>query len=104
MGCPAFDFWFDRDHPGTPHLRMPRNALVAAAEQYGFSVNVWSAPAAETSFGSLAGAIAVGHPVMAPDSDGNWLIVTGYKAAEDRVYVLKSGQGQPTPLARGHQP
>jgi outer membrane protein assembly factor BamD (BamD/ComL family) len=97
----AFDFWFEADRPDAPHLRMPRNALVVAAEQHGFSANVWSAPSAETSFASLAGAIAAGHPVMVPVSGGNWLIVTGYKAAEDRVYVLESGQGQPKAMSRG---
>lgn len=96
----AFDFWFSRERPDAPHLRMPRNALVAAAEQYGFSVNVWSAPSAEASFASLAGAIAAGHPVMAPTASGNWLIVTGYKAAEDRVYVLEVGRPGPSALAR----
>ncbi|MCE5238021.1 tetratricopeptide repeat protein [bacterium] len=97
----AFDFWFEADQPDAPRLRLPRNALSDATEQYGFSVNVSAVASAEASFAGLSGAIAAGHPAMVPvTSGGNWWIVAGYKPAEDLVYVLGPGQRAPRAMAR----
>ena len=97
----AFDFWFEADRPDAPRLRLPRNTLSDAAEQYGFSVNVSAVPSAEASFAGLSGAIAAGHPAMVPVTGaGDWWIVAGYKPAEDRVYVLGPGQRAPQAMAR----
>lgn len=98
----AFEFLYRSDQPQAMVNTLARNALTLAAEQYGFATNVWSAASADASFASLSQAIAQGRPVMAPASDGNWLIVTGYKPAEDRVYVLAPGQTQPQTMSRAH--
>lgn len=90
----AFDFFYDPDRPSATTTTLARNVLGLAAEQYGFGVNVWSAPSAEASFASVTQALSQGHPVMVPQADtGVWLIVTGYKPAEDQVYVLRPGGG-----------
>lgn len=97
----AFVFAYDPERPRATTSLLERGALIAAAEQYGFATNVWSAPAADGSFASLAQSIGEGRPVMLPQSGGgNWLIVTGYRPAEDRVYVLLPGQSQPQALSR----
>lgn len=97
----AFAFVYDPDNPSATTSWLERGALTAAAEQYGFASNVWSAPSADGSFASLVQAIGQGRPVMVPQpTGGNWLIVTGYKPAEERLYVLLPGQPNPLALTR----
>ncbi len=89
----AFAFYFEPDNLAAPWRHLPAKALIEAAEQYGFSVNVSSVPAAEAAFSSLAGVIAAGQPVMIPLAGSfRWGIVVGYKPAEERVYLLEAGQ------------
>lgn len=95
----AFDFAYDPDHASTPDLG--RNVLATAAEQYGFGVNVWSAPSADASFASLVQALSQGRPAMIPlSSGGAWALVIGYKPAEERVYLLSAGRRSPEALSR----
>lgn len=85
----AFDFVYNPQRPDATRLWLSRNALSVVAEQYGFAVNTWSAPDAASSFASLAQSIGQGTPVMVPQADnGRWLIVAGYRPAEDQVLVL----------------
>jgi TolA-binding protein len=97
----AFAFVYDPDNPSATTGWLERGALTAAAEQYGFASNVWSAASADGSFASLVQAISQGQPVMVPQAAlGNWMIVTGYKPAEERLYVLLPGQPQAVALTR----
>ena len=97
----AFAFVYDPDNPAATTGRLERGVLTAAAEQYGFASNVWSAPSAEGSFAALVQAISQGRPVMVPQASfGNWLIVTGYKPAEEQLYVLRPGAASATTMTR----
>ncbi len=97
----AFEFRYDPANPGVTTAHLPRGALTAAAEHCGFAVVTWSASSAEASFSSLAQNIGQGRPVMVPQrGQGRWLIVTGYRPAEDRVYVLPGRNGQPRSMSR----
>lgn len=97
----AFEFHYDPADPSVSAARLARGALTEAAEQCGFAVITWSAPSAEASFASLAQNIGQGRPVMVPQRQGGrWLIVTGYRPAEDRVYVLPGRNGQPRAMSR----
>lgn len=89
----AFQLHFDAANPAAEPIRLPRNALSRVAEEYGFSTNVWSAPAADASFIGLAQAVGQGRPVMVPQrsGDGEWMIVTGFRPAEEQVHVLEPG-------------
>jgi TolA-binding protein len=97
----AFAFAYDPQRPQATTGLLERNALTVAAEQYGFASNVWSASSADGSFASLVQAIGQGRPVMVPQTTaGNWLIVTGYRPAEERLSVLSAGNNQPQSLSR----
>lgn len=97
----AFAFVYDPDDPSATTSRLERGALTAAAEQYGYTTNVWSSPSADGSFASLVQAISGGRPVMVPQTAlGNWMIVTGYKPAEERLYVLQPGRTSALVLTR----
>jgi TolA-binding protein len=97
----AFEFHYDPKSPDLTGARLARSALAVAAEQYGFAVITWSAPSAEASFASLAQNISQGRPVMVPQAGaGRWLIVTGYRPAENRLYVLPGRNGQARPLSK----
>lgn len=97
----AFAFVYDPQRPQATTGLLERNALTVAAEHFGFASNVWSASSADGSFASLVQAIAQGRPVMVPQSTGgNWLIVTGYRPAEERISVLSAGNKQPQSLTR----
>jgi len=88
----AFAFYFEPNNLAAPWRHLPAKALIEAAEQYGFSVNVSSVPSAEAAFASLAGVIASGQPVMIPlAGSSRWGLVVGYKPAEERVYLLEAG-------------
>jgi TolA-binding protein len=96
----AFVFAYDPQRPQATTSLLERNALTVAAEQFGFASNVWSASSADGSFASLVQAIGQGRPVMVPQaSGGNWLIVTGYRPAEERLFVLSAGSKQPQTLS-----
>lgn len=97
----ALDFWFEPDRPHAPRMRLSRDALMNAAEQYGFSTNVNSMPSADGAFNGLSGTIAAGHPVMIPlAGSSEWAVVSGYKPAEDVVYVLEAGRQRPAAMSR----
>lgn len=89
----AFEFTYSPTDPDATTTSLSHNALTLAAESYGFAANTWSAPAAQASFASLTQSIQQGTPVMVPANGGTWLIVTGYRPAEDRVYVLPGSRG-----------
>jgi TolA-binding protein len=97
----AFEFVFSPTQPDLTMTLMSRNALGVAAEQYGFGVNVWSAASAEASFASLAQVIGAGRPVMVPEANsGGWMIVVGYRPAEETMLVLTPSATAPATWSR----
>jgi TolA-binding protein len=96
----AFETYFSPTDPQATARLLTNNVLTAAAESYGFAVNLWSTPSAEASFASLGQAVSAGRPVMVPQAGGQWLIVMGYRPAADQVHVLAPGRSGPQILSK----
>lgn len=93
----AFDFLYKPEDPTVAGRMFMRNPFVLVAEALGFTVNQWSASTAEGSFGTLAQAVQGGRPVLIRQSrPDRWLIVTGYRPAQDQVLFLAAGRQHST--------
>ena len=90
----AFDVLYKTEDPSVGSRLFVRNPYVVVAETLGFATNEWSAPDAESSFSALAQAVKHGRPVLVQQSRParRWVIVTGYRPAQDQVFYMAPDQ------------
>ncbi len=98
----AFDFLYKTEDPSVGSRLFVRNPYVVVANTMGFATNEWSAPDAESSFSSLAQAIKHGRPVLVQQRspERRWVIVTGYRPAQDQVFYMAPGQSNASRTTR----
>lgn len=98
----AFDLLYKPEDPTVAGRLFVRNPFVLVADNLGFTVNQWSASTAEGSFGALVQALQGGRPVLIQQTrPSRWVIVTGYRPAEDQVLLLAAGRERSNATNRG---
>ncbi|MGD9495707.1 MAG: tetratricopeptide repeat protein [Armatimonadota bacterium] len=88
----AFVIVFDPERPSLGRSTLDVRPFETVSEALGFAHNVWSGASAEEAFAWVHQALLQGHPVLVlHGSPRRWVLVTGYDAAQSRVYYMPPG-------------
>ncbi len=93
---------FDPARPRLAQSALDGSPFEIVADALGFAHNTWSDTSAENAFGTVHHALLQGHPILVRyGSPPQWVIVTGFKVAQERVYLMPPGRDDYVTVDRG---